>query len=155
MRRILTGDGFIQPPVELILDGAVAGTVSVLAVRSGDQLAKRVGDKNKQAPMEAVLEAGFEGMESHVAIVLAARVAVDTGILRERTQRLLQLQVLRIVREGQPESRGDDGRIVENRADGLAQQGSVDSPILRIELVLGLLPRKQLVANGRVIAGAK
>ena len=63
-----------------------------------------------------MLEAGLQGMVGRMAIVLTARIAVDTGELRERTQGLLQLQVGRVPRKRQLESRGDDRGIIDHRS---------------------------------------
>src|SRR5580765_2105743 len=62
-------------------------------------------------------------------------VATDSGILRERTQRLLQSQVSREAGVGQLESGGDDRGVGKNGTDRRTQKCSVDGPILRIKLV--------------------
>src|SRR5437667_8957198 len=104
---------------------------------------------------EPMLKTGLQGMECRVAIVLPARIAVDAGVLREGPQRLLQLQVLRVTRIGQLESRSDDHGIVQDGTDGLTKKVSVNGPVLRIKLVLGLLSRKQLHSDARMIARAE
>src|SRR5262249_37153731 len=110
--------------------------------------------QHEEAARELVLEAGLESVESRMPVVLAAGIAVDVGVLRKRTQRLLELQVGGIAFVGQFESCRDDRWIVQRRADGSAEEGSVGAPISGVELVLRLLPRKQLDPSHAVIAEA-
>src|SRR5450432_3691715 len=140
MRCVLARDSLVQAPVVLILDLAIAGPVGVLTVRTGYQFGEGVGEQKIQTMIEAVLEAALQDVEGHMAIVLAAGVAANAGILRKRPQGLLKLQVGWKIRIGQFETGSNYDGIVQNGADGLAQQRSIDGPILRVKLILILLP---------------
>src|SRR5262249_893454 len=68
-----------------------------------------------------------------------------------RTQRLLQLEIGRIIRIGQLESGCDHDWIIDHRANRIAQQAAVDAPVNRVQLIQRLLPRYQLVSDDAMV----
>src|SRR5258708_2376722 len=99
-----------------------------------------------------MLEARFQRVERHVAVVYAAGGAVDLVVLRIGAQGLLQLAAQRIVRVGQLETRRDHNRIRHGQTKRLPQEGSVYRKVLRVELIDALDSAEQLSAQVRVIA---
>ena len=98
-------------------------------------------------------------MERHMAVILAARIAVDSGVLRigakgavQREGRIepwkRQLESVRI------EYGRGTGR-VEECTDGLVQKISVNAPIPGIKLVLILLSRQEFISDRGMVACAE